>query len=83
MDKYSAYRIKITEPTDKSRIAPYESITKLILNVPFTNLSHVPESQIAVKRMRPLIWMGGAIGSTLGKAVFTINGRRDFHAGRS
>jgi FtsP/CotA-like multicopper oxidase with cupredoxin domain len=43
------------------------------LGVAFTNLSDIKD--IAVTRMRPLLWIG--------QSVFTINGRLDFHKGWS
>uniref|UniRef100_A0A1J3CGV6 Spore coat protein A n=1 Tax=Noccaea caerulescens TaxID=107243 RepID=A0A1J3CGV6_NOCCA len=52
-----------------------KSINNLLLNVSYTDLSTVPDSGIAVRRMRPLVWMG--------QSIFTINGRTDFHKGRS
>jgi FtsP/CotA-like multicopper oxidase with cupredoxin domain len=43
------------------------------LDVAFTNLSDIKD--IAVTRMRPLLWIG--------QNIFTINGRLDFHKGWS
>lgn len=47
----------------------------MTLDVPFTDLSKVPDSNISVIRMRPLLWIG--------KKILTINGRVDFHLGWS
>ena len=45
------------------------------LSVAYTNLTNTKDSNIAVIRMRPLLWIGAV--------VFTINGRLDFHLGWS
>lgn len=50
-----------------------KDIAPVNLSVPFVNFSDTT-APIAVKRMRPLMIING---------IFTINGRLDFHAGKS
>lgn len=61
----------------KARVGDINNIT---LSVPFTNLSLVGESEIAVKRMRPLILRDIGVNNA---TEFTINARTSFHHGRS
>ncbi len=67
--------IKLINPPESQRRYTNSDINNITLNVPFTDLSQLNDSQIAVKRMRSLIRMADV--------VFTINGRTDFHKGKS
>lgn len=52
-------------------------IVDVVLSVPYTNLSLVPEGKIKVRKMRSLNYLYHA------ENLFGIHGRSDFHKGWS
>ena len=73
---YNIEGIRLVKEQEQGRVCSNTrtSIDNVVLDVPFVDLGAYSDSQIAVKRMRPLLWTG---------KVFTINGRTDFHKGQS
>ncbi len=72
---YSIKGINIDQTKQKKDDGFRDIIDRIKLNVPYTDLGALNDSQIAVSRFRPLVWVG--------RQTFTINGRVDFHNGSS
>lgn len=72
---YSIKGINIDQTKQKKDDGFRDTIDRIKLNVPYTDLGALNDSQIAVSRFRPLVWVG--------RQTFTINGRVDFHNGSS